>query len=60
MPLGNGWASFKTKNPNYIIVRVLVRIIGVTPYVFLHFPKLNQTHQTLIFIDFNKDLNILD
>jgi hypothetical protein len=22
MPLGNGWAGFKIKNPNYIIVRV--------------------------------------
>ena len=31
MPLGNGWAGFKIKNPNYLIVRVSVRIIGLEP-----------------------------
>ena len=31
MPLGNGWAGFKTKNPNYLLVRVSVRIIGLEP-----------------------------
>ena len=31
MPLGNGWAGFKTKNPNYLVVRVSVRIIGLEP-----------------------------
>ena len=29
--LGNGWAGFKIKNPNYLIVRVSVRIIGLEP-----------------------------
>ena len=29
--LGNGWAYLKIKNPNYHIVRVFVRIIGLEP-----------------------------
>lgn len=29
--LGNGWAIIQIKNPNYIIVRVLVRVIGLEP-----------------------------
>ena len=30
-PLNKGWAIFKIKNHNYIIVRVFVRIIGLEP-----------------------------
>ena len=30
-PFGSGWAGFNIKNPNYMIVRVFVRIIGLEP-----------------------------